>query len=167
MIVAFSFVSNSYANGTNWWHNLSQYSRNQLIVDKGAKYLGQNLGNPNGQCKYWIQNFVVNLASGNHVYLPSNALYPNDYYWNNDPNGHAVGMSIPLQYAEVGWIVQFRIAGKYYPHTAIIAGKSPDGVTFLDSNWLLDTTVRTHFVSYTDFYNMLESPGSFTIYYIL
>jgi hypothetical protein len=149
------------ASGTNWWHSLSQQSKNQLIVDRAR----QDVGQWGGQCKEWIQGTVVWQASGYHVWLPLNQPPPNDYMWY--PDSHTVGRSALLEWTQVGEIIQVRW-GSGVPHTAIISGKTSTGVMLIDSNWSNgDGMVREHFLSYSAFYSMLGSSGSFTVYYIL
>ena len=154
----------AHAYGTNWWHSLSQQQRNQRIVD----YANRDVGKWGGQCKAWVQGRVVFDASGGHVWLPLNQPPPNDWMWYNDANGHAVGMSMPIENVQVGMIIQMKLKSGS-PHTAIIAGKSSTGVTFIDSNWSTnnDEIVRVHSMTFSQFYGMLQSPGSYSVYYIL
>ena len=152
----------AFANSPSWWDDsIDQNRRNQEIVNASYRDLGKYLGSDAGQCKVWIQS-VVRYASLNHVSLPQNAGSPNDWYWQSDPYGHAVYMNMPLEYANVGWIVQMRLRGGT-SHTFIIIGKTSSGVNVIDSNFVAQFTVGTHFITYTQFYGMLESPGHYSI----
>jgi len=101
---------------------------------------------------------------GDGMTIPSTVAAPNDYLWNSDPN--VVGQSGLIQNASLGWIVQMKLASGI-PHTAIIYSKDANGVTFLDSNWSNDNKVQTHYKTFTQFYAMLYSSGSYSLYYIL
>lgn len=160
MGLAFGTAPSAKANGSNWWHSSTQPQRDQYILNQGASAVGSY----GGQCKAWVQN-VVYAASGNHVWLPLNQASPNNYMWAYDPNNHASGACMYIEYAPVGWIVQMRLSDGT-AHTAIVAGKSSTTITFLDSNWQHDETVRYHTLTYTQFYNMLASTWSFTVYHV-
>lgn len=77
--------------------------------------------------------------------IPSTKNPPNDYMWEDD--SHAIGQSTTMQLAPLGWIIQMRLKrasnpSLHIPHTAILYSRDSNGFTFLDSNWLGDSTVR-------------------------
>lgn len=142
------------------WHEWSQVSRNQAIVDRtyqnNTHYVGQN-------CKEWART-VVYSASGGLVTIPTTQPSPNNYLWYSDPN--VVGRSGLIQYAQPGEIVQMRLKSGL-EHTAIVLSVSGTGVTFIESNWYstaYPNYVFTRYVSFTDFYNQVSA---YSIYYIL
>lgn len=165
VIVSIVLSPASYANGTNPWHSMAQWQRNQAIVSRAYQDNDRKVG---VQCKVWVQN-VLYSVSGGHVWLPQNNPAPNDWYWQNDQNGHVVGMSIPIQYVQIGWIIQMRLKSGI-PHTAIVVGNNGYGITFIDSNWFYlsaPNTVKIHSLTYKEFNDKLESPWSYSVYYIL
>lgn len=150
------------ATGVNSWHRLTQTDRNQRIINTAY----QDLGRRRGQCKTWIQEVVLR-ASQVHVPLPLNATSPNNWYWESDPYNHAIGMSMRLENVPVGNIIQMRLQNGT-PHTAIVAGRTRDGVTFLESNrHNNDETVRLEPITYKKFYGDLGPARLFSVYYIL
>ena len=173
-VVALFAAVNVNAHGSNSWHNMAQWQRNQKIIQEGLK----DKGKVTDTCKRWVQLTVVKNASNGHVFLPPNNSSPNDWYWGYDSNSHAIGMSIPIQYAQPGWIVQMRLKYKdkygrikVNPHTAIIKSKNSSGVTFLHSNWVSKNKVSEDPIPYSKFKayadgGMLAFTGSYTVYYI-
>lgn len=155
MVVSlFCITSNAVAG----WHDWSQITRNQAIVDRtyqdNTHYVGKN-------CKEWART-VVYAASGGAVTIPSTQ--PNLYQWYADNN--VVGRSGLIQYVQPGEIIQMKLASGT-EHTAIVLAVSGLGVTFIESNWYSQTYpnyVFTKYVSFTDFYNQVNS---YSIYYIL
>ena len=141
------------------WHDWSQSTRNQAIVDRTYQDNTHNVGQ---NCKEWART-VVYSASGGAVTIPSTQ--PNLYQWYSDSN--VVGRSGLIQYALPGEIVQMKLASGT-EHTAIVlAVSSGQGVTFIESNWYNQSYpnyVFTRYVSFADFYNQVNS---YTIYYIL
>lgn len=156
----------SYASGTNTWHSMAQWQRNQAIVNRAYQYLNINVGI---QCKEWVRK-VVKEASVNHVTIPATSPAPNDWYWQSDyPYNNVVGMSTLAEYMQVGWIIQMRLSTGI-AHTAIVVGNNGYGITLIDSNWFSTSapnTVKTHFLTYTEFYSKLAFSSSFSVYYIL
>ncbi len=148
------------ANGNVWWENsLNQTQRNQAIVSAAWPYIGRQ----GGQCKVWVQN-VVYSASRNHVWLPQNASAPNDYYWQADPQWHAVGMSLPIEYVKPGYIIQMRLKATNGPHTAIVyaVGRS---LALIESNFLPPGGEMVH-VRTIDFSTFKSQVSAYSVYYI-
>lgn len=151
------------------WTSLTQNQRNQAIKDAGYADLGNTSG---GECKVWVRNIVKSassLAGGPQRNIPSTKNPPNDYMWEDD--SYAIGQSTTMQLAPIGWIIQMRLKrasnpSLHIPHTAILYSRDSNGFTFLDSNWLGDSTVRLHYMTFTDFYNKLFGPGQFSGYFI-
>ena len=107
------------------WHEWSQSIRNQAIVDETANY---NEGDDGGECKVWVQN-VVNDASGSWL-IPTNS--GNDCYWSY--GAYVSPRSGYIEDVVPGEIVQMELSSGG-PHTAIVLGISPYGVTFIENNW--------------------------------
>ena len=151
------------------WTALTQAQRNQAIINAGIALLG-NVGL---NCKDWARKVVQNASNasgGPQRNIPSTQAAPNDYMWVSDP--YAIGQSTTMQLAPLGWIIQMRLKTASNPnvevtHTAILYSRDANGFTFLDSNWLNDNTVRTHYMTFTDFNNKLWGAGQFSGYYIL
>ena len=138
-----------FANGNVWWEWLSQTQRNQQIVNFAWQYVGWY----GGTCKVWVAN-MVNQASQGHVTLPPNNYGSSDYYWQYDPYGHAISMSIPIESAQSGNVVQMHLRSTNGPHTAIIYAINSSSITFIESNWFQDSnpnTVHVRTVSISDF----------------
>ena len=115
MVISTLMLSvNVYADGSSPWHNLQQWERNQKIIDSSY----QDINQWGDTCKVWMQNLVYR-ASGNHVWLPLNDS-SNVWKWQSDTHGHIVYVneysSIPIENAQVGWIVQMKMAAGN-PHT--------------------------------------------------
>ncbi len=169
VLAAFVPLSVSYADGTNTWHSMAQWQRNQAIVDRAYQDLNSNVG---VECKEWVRT-VIKDASGSNghvppVNIPPNNPAPYDYYWQNDPYGNVSPVSMYIRYVEVGNVVQMRLASGT-PHTAIVVGNNGYSVTFIDSNWFYisaPTTVKTHSMTYEEFYEKLEFPGAYVVYYM-
>ncbi len=164
----------AYAMTPAQWHAASQPQRNAWILqwayqDNG--YVGLN-------CKQWPQQRVVPQASGGAVSVPPTAPDANGWYWAPAPYVVQVPLPYQIAWAQPGWIVQMRIVGTkgvVIPHTAIVANVAITGynsqtgaaigtVTFIDSNWYNDNTVRVHSMSFAQFNASLESQH-FTLYY--
>ena len=157
------------------WKALSQASRNQLILDRTAQDIGNNVGI---ECKPWASK-VVNEASTGVASLTQTVTSPtnmttNAYGWGlYQPHTYTVGMSVDIRNVQPGWIVQMRLHNPtthafISPHTAIVAGKTSTGVTFVDSNYVGTNTVGTHFMSFTDFESRTYENGvyQYSVYYV-
>lgn len=145
------------AHQTKSWHYLTQSQRNWYIIDSAW----QDLGKVGGQCKAWVQN-VVYRASAYHVWLPPNNYSPYDYYWQYDYNGHAIGMSMPIEYVQPGYIIQMRLKSGT-PHTAIVYNIGPYSITFIESNWFQDETVHVRTLDFSTFRSQVSA---YTVYYV-
>ncbi len=173
--------------GTSYagWHELPQTTRaNQLTVGAFSyypQYLGnQTYGGQNlGECKVFLKKVVhdVSTAAGSPVGtvdLPSNAPYPNDYYWGvnqgNSGNPYVVSYgALDPNYWQPGMIVQMRTKyanGTYGPHTAMVWTVYGGSITFIESNYTTTYTVDVRSVSRTAFYNQTENGNHFTVYEI-
>ena len=181
-LLAFCILFSTSGNCQTNWHQLTQLSRNQAIVDQTFQYSGQNLGPTYGQCKTWA-NTVVSGASrqvggpNTPVTLPANSGANADgFYWNAGPYVYSHGSLDPSQWVP-GMIVQMRIHNKdgtYGPHTAIVVSNCPvcKSFTFMESNYYnppgftVDSTPRQ--VTYDAFKGSLEplQPNEFTVYEI-
>jgi len=129
------------------WHGLSQSQRNNHIVTRASRDLGRNVG---VECKEWVRNVVRGVSNVN---IPSNA---NNYTWSTVSSNHCVRMlkPFPISWVQRGQIIQMEWrsrSGTIYPHTATVLSNNGTTMTWIDSNWLGDTTVRTHEVSVRNF----------------
>mgnify|MGYP001591753260 CR=1 FL=1 len=168
MLVSLVVVStNSYANGTNWWHNLSQSQRNSAILTRALQdnntYVGLN-------CKNWARKVVQDASSG-HVIIPATAPDVNGWYWASDSYGHSVGRSGMIEYAQPGEIVQMNW-GVGNPHTAIVYSINSSGVYFIESNWQDKAGegpnhVDIRFVSFSNFYSHVGSYFSIILKFMI
>jgi hypothetical protein len=153
--------SAAFALSTSW-HDLSQSERNQRILSDGHEDLNDDVG---VSCKIWVRN-IVREASGNLVTIPSTK--SNGYQWYSHPDVYAVPQPSPVEWVTPGCIIQMKWRnqnGTTYPHTAIVVSKNSSGMTWIDSNWNGDQVVRTHFVSYSQFYTAVQG-YRYTLYYI-
>ena len=140
------------------WHEWSQTTRNQAIVDKSYA----DLGKWGGQCKKWVQK-VVSLASGGAVTIPGNMPDPNDYRWYS--GAYVVGMITNIRNVKPGWIVQMKFKSNGVPHTFIVVGVTSSGMYVVESNYNKNEMVGLRFWTFTDFDTKV---GSFySLYYIL
>lgn len=130
--------ANVFADGNAVWETWTQSERNRRIIDWAGFYVGQY----GGQCKTWIQLTVVPNASQGHVMLPQNNPAPYDYYWQYDPHQHAISMSMPIESAQPGNVVQMHLRSTNGPHTAIVWSIDSLGVVFIESNYNYDGMVR-------------------------
>jgi hypothetical protein len=161
--------------GANNWHNLSDGARNNLILSTAYGYLGTKF-TPNpplrGQCKYFADNDVVQVASGGLVDLPPNntnqgqfgylAEWVNDYW---DANLQIVSKNqsfASFSFIQPGQIIQMRW-GNNNPHTAIVDWVSPNQIGVIDANWVAPLTVGTHSISLSWWTSNVQA---FTIYQI-
>jgi hypothetical protein len=125
------FKSQAYSNSLT----IKSISNNK-IADIAVSYEGQNLGNPWGQCKAFVQK-VVRQAGGS-----LDKGYQKCYL--------TVGRVIQSNEATRGDIIQLNKASDpeaYYTgmHTAIVLENYGDNnFKVVDSNWKFDTTVRIH-----------------------
>ena len=145
LLLALSSV-NVFADGNVVWEGWSQAERNRRILDYAVSDLGKNV---TLSCKRWVQETVVFLASQKHVWLPLNS--SPDYTWEYDPHQHAISMSMPIESAQPGNVVQMHITSTNLPHTAIVYAVSSSGLTFIESNWNWDTTVRLRTITFSNF----------------
>lgn len=148
------------------WHEWSQGTRNQAILNEAYKDLGKNFSsfNPPLNCKLWVQQRVIKNASGGLVTLPA-TVDPPGWYWS--PHQYVRSRCGRIEDAQPGEIVQmYTIYG--YPHTAIIVAKSQSGITFIECNWCLPACyiVSKRDVSYLTFYQQVCG-SYFTIHTIL
>lgn len=151
------------ANGSAWWETLSQTQRDLYITERAWQDNGKKFDSWSGQCKVWVQD-VVRYASLAHVMLPLNNPAPYDWYWQYDPDGHAIGMSMPIENVTLGRIVQMKFKSTGIPHTVIVVGKDASGVTFLASNDPLNSyTVKTRYWKFPDF---KAAVSGYAVYYI-
>ncbi len=155
-------VSAVYASTASWWHGLSQSQRNYRILDRAADDLGRNVG---VECKEWVRR-VVKEASQNVVTIPSTR--SNNYSWESSSDVASYSRGTPPPGIMNGHIIQMEWTnagnGRIFPHTAIILNYSNTGMTWIDSNWNGDLRVRTHDVTYADFYNRVGN--RYTVYRI-
>lgn len=152
------------------WHNLSDYARNQRIISEAKKQLGQR----GGQCKWWLQNRVVNVASGGVVYLPRNFLQNGHPYdkamWYASPDVDMVWWGAYYSPAwfpyslRAGQIIQMRLQNGGL-HTALIESVSAYQMIWLDANWSPnnDEIVRRHNFSLADWSQKVEA---WTVYQV-
>ena len=96
--------------------------------------------------------------------------------WGFDANVGGQYSSMPIEWAQPGDIVQMRIktaSGGITPHTAIIYAINSTGVRFIDSNYcpnncgIVKIHPPTSYMSFDDFYNLLEDTYTFSVYWIL
>jgi hypothetical protein len=137
------------------WNSLTQTQRNDEIVNAGTP----DIGKYGGECKTWVQNLVY-ATSKYQVWLPSTE--PNNYMWQYSNN--VVGVNMPIQYVQVGWILQLKLKSTGGPHTAIVFAVQSGGVWLLDSNWDLDGIVRLHYMTFATFNNTFSA---FSAYFVL
>ncbi len=154
-------TSIGFATDSDWWHGLSQSSRDSIILSKALSHVGENTGL---QCKEWVRD-VVKEASQNSVTIP--ATKPNKYQWYSHPYVYGIPQPSPVTWATPGSIIQMKWVapnGNVTPHTAIVKSHTSSGMNWIDCNWDSDTKVKVHFVSYSSFANAVGS--SYTIYFI-
>jgi hypothetical protein len=157
MLLALVFSVLSYIPvASAGWHNLSQYSRNQLIVDRAFDDVDTYVGE---SCKEWARTVIQGASSG-AVTIPSNS--SSQCSWYSHP--YTIGYSGYLEWASVGHIIQMKL-NNGTPHTAIIAGTSPYGVTVVESNWCQGgcNEVGLRYWSFANFYSSVQC---FSLYYI-
>lgn len=141
------------------WHELSQSSRNQAIINTACRDLNKKVGL---SCKEWVQKVVKN-ASGGAVAVPQ-TVDPPGYYWYC--SRYAVGKTGRIENAKPGEIVQMDLTNYVNPHTAIILSVSTKGVTFIECNWC-DPPCHIVSIRYVDFATFYKQVVNFSIYCIL
>lgn len=100
----------------------------------------------------------------NPLWLPATNSAPNDWYWLDDPYGHAIGMSGGIESAQPGHIVQMHLKSMNGPHTAIVVYKDSAGVGFMESNWAYGSlTVNYRYVTFSVFRSQVTLHS---VYYI-
>ncbi|MCK9345112.1 MAG: hypothetical protein M0P64_03260 [Candidatus Pacebacteria bacterium] len=163
----FLMAGKSYAG----WHELAQSDRNQRIVAQAQ----HDLYLVGGECKVWAYDVVrvaSNQAGGSGVPVPlpatDNGGY--GYAWLYSSNVFSYGALNPSQMVP-GMIVQMRVRyanGTYGPHTAIVFANSASAhqLTFIESNYQGDYTVRMRNVYWTDFTASVEPTSHYTVYTI-
>lgn len=155
------------------WRALTQSARNQAIVDRTFQDLGKNVGI---ECKPWAQR-VVSQASTNVATLGLTVTSPtnqtlNPWGWGlEQPHAYTVGVSTGIQNVQPGWIVQMRVplsGGGITPHTAIVLGRSSTEISWIESNWRHDTTVRIRTQTFDEFLAQVQRDGEYqySVYYI-
>ena len=156
IITLFIGTNSSFAG----WHEWSQSSRNQAIVNEANSWSDGSYG---GQCKVWIQGSVVWEASNYSVWLPTNYDYCS---WNYHP--YVVGRSAMLNYVQPGEIIQMKLksANGGGPHTIVITANNGSSITFKESNWCSNNCglVGHRTLTYSQFYNMVDC---YSIYYVM
>jgi len=162
ILVFFVSVGSAFAG----WHDLTQTGRNHAIHDEAVA----NNNTYGGECKPWVQN-IVSWASGGVVTVPLTTNNGHGYTWEYSPDVGEMYNGIEDLNVHVGMIVQMRIKysdGSYGPHTAIIYQKNSSGITWIESNYSGDgmVCIRYYFETYQHFYDSLEYPWSYSIYYI-
>ena len=149
------------------WHQMSQYERNRLILDRAIKDLGRYVGR---NCKEWAHD-VVSAASGGLVYLPWTTNGGLGWYWENSPS--VSGMCKPVRNFEPGEIIQMNCktnriqpvtGGKWTPHTAIVYSMSSVGVTVIESNWDVALSIAKRPIPFDTF---TKQAFLYTVYDIL
>ena len=154
-LLALSSV-NVFADGNVQWAVMSQAQRNQEIVWRAW----QDIGKSGGECKEWVQNKVAQASYG-HVWLPLNNPSP-DYYWVYDPHQHAIWMSMSIESAQPGNVIQMHLKSTNGPHTAIVYAVNSSGMTLIESNfWNHDGIVHVRTVSFSDFKTQVSA---YTVY---
>jgi hypothetical protein len=63
------------------------------------------------------------------------------------PNNHAVGMNMPIEYVQPGYIIQMKLKS-CTPHTAIVYNIGINTISFIESNWFLDETVHVRTIDF-------------------
>ena len=128
------------------------------FIDYGKTFTGWT-----GQCKAWVSQ-VASTTFG--AILPLNN--SNNYTWDLNPcatnNFQVLYRSVAIEKADRGDIIQFNIARKNLPHTAILASKTPTGMIWIHSNWSKALTVSVNFITY-QYFNALAG-SQYSIYHI-
>ena len=142
------------------WHNLLQYQRNKIILDRAYEDDGLHVGKA---CREWVSG-VLSDVSNSSVYLPQNDSNSTlEKQWFLRPR------KIAINAAQFGEIVQMEVAflkGVPGPHTAIVADVEEDGITFIENNWIppFEETVNTRKIFFSKFAKQINE---FTVYRIL
>ena len=157
-LLALSSVK-TFADGNVVWEGWSQAERNRRILDYAWQDLGKNVGL---NCKQWVQSKVLPLASQQHVVLPANS--SPDYTWADDPHQHAIPMSMPIESAQPGNLVQMHLKSTNQPHTAIVYAINSSAVTFIESNWFQDSSPNTVHVRTIGISDFKASVTGYTVY---
>ncbi len=168
------------ANAQDVWATLTQADRNARIITQ-AQHDYLLVG---GNCKVWtidvvrVASSVANNWNGVSRALPGTASWQgvasSAYWWDNSDGQNnmrfVTGTSAQnLATVVPGSIIQMRIhmsGGGYTPHTAIVEVNSGGSLTFLESNYNGDYTVRRRTLTYTQFLASLENSTYYTVYQI-
>jgi len=144
------------------WHGLSQGERNIRIMVCAMGDLGDNV---NLECKEWVRD-VVRRASGGKVIIPSTK--PNQYQWYSHPHVQSYSRGCPPPGVAPGRVIQMvwhnQSNSNVSPHTAIVTNVTNTGMTWVESNWSGDRTVRIRNVSYLEFQRCVGN--EYTLYRI-
>ncbi|MFH1187761.1 MAG: hypothetical protein V1688_02765 [bacterium] len=157
LVISMFAINSAYAG----WHEWSQNSRNQAILNEAYRDINKPVGLC---CKDWAKRVVKN-ASNRLVALPATTdCYPY-YYWK--PSKDVLSRSGRIESAVPGEIVQMYTIYNH-PHTAIVYGISKSGVTFIESNWCSNNCqiVKTRYIDFAAFYKQVRG-ADFTINTIL
>ena len=157
-LLALSSV-NVFADGNVQWAVMSQAQRNQEILLRAWRDLGKDVRK---NCKEWVQLLVLPDASSGHVALPANS--SPDYTWADDPHQHAISMSMPIESAQPGNVVQMHLKSTNQPHTAIVYAINSSAVTFIESNWFKDSSPNTVHVRTIGISDFKASVTGYTVY---
>lgn len=162
----------------NTYLNASSTETHKMIYDAdlnewvGAAYeAGEGISNFGGECKYWIDNDVVQEAMPG-VDLPTNS-GENSYQWEiataikekaSSLQGSLKNVIENINFAiEAGDLIQMSISDKSKSqHTVIIGKVESDGVWVFDSNYQVDHAPRYHKI----LFGSLNKYDLFTIYKI-
>lgn len=154
--ISFMLQHQAFAVG---WHDLTQAQRNQAIVNEANSWSN---GSSGGQCKAWIQSYVVWEASGREVLIPTNN---GSCSWNESPN--AIGRSALIDWVNPGEIIQMKLSSAYGggPHTLIVTSNNGSSVTVKESNWCAGNCeqVGSRTLTYQQFYDMVDC---YSVYFI-
>ncbi len=152
----------------DWWRSLSQMERNQAILDRSARDINMYVGL---NCKQWVQRVVADASRG-VVWVPTT--YPDAYGWTWNSSKYAVRVYMDIRTVQPGWIVQMNRWGRnggITPHTAIVVGRSTDGIYWIESNYAPkfdDNTVRLRSETFADFERATFINGTYrySMYYV-
>lgn len=154
------------------WHQLSQSTRNLLVIARGRQDLGDNVG---VQCKPWVQD-VVREASSGATTVPSNTEGGVGCAWvSGSGSSSYIGRTFYRYIKDVkpGEIIQMKITtpeyqedigGFWTPHTAIVTAVTSTYMKWLDSNYVAKKTVGEHKMTFNEWFNRVIC---YNIYWIL
>lgn len=129
------------------WRSYSQAERNMLILYKAYGYNGQ-YGYCN--CKEWVRKIVLEASNG-VVNIPATLPDASGWYFGSSP--YLIGMSGGIRGAGQGTLVQLNWRfndGSTSPHTMIVSGRTTDGVSVIEANWI-SCRVTTRWISFSEF----------------